>query len=63
MFSKEQDGACYVFVSVATLSQTEEKPSSPLQHIDISSRYRDYYVGMTQVQNGVLYIGYRGART
>ena len=29
----------------------------------ISSRYCDYYVGMTQVQNGVLYIRYRGAHT
>ena len=34
-----------------------------LQVATISSRDSDYYVGMTQVQNGVLYIGYRGACT
>ena len=28
----------------------------------ISSRGSDYYVGMAQVQNGGLYIGYRSAR-
>ena len=47
----------YIFLHLPHVNYTKLKNFPPKAHLPIiSSRYRDYYVGMTKVQNGVLYI-------
>ena len=42
----------------------DHKISSLTHNMEVSvvtvANYTNYYVGMTHVQNGILYIGYRG---